>query len=642
MHPIAEPVANRNGTARQDLPRSSIRALVADERFAEAWRMLVPELLSGEQASAWSVARNVLAAAARAGWQPPTKRQARLAMLCTYEGAELAELLGIACLALGVQAELHLAPYGQLEQEILGADSGLSRFEPTHVLIAPTSADLSFPELADDPDGALAAELERWPALWQRIEAQRGARVLQHGFVVPDETPLGHLALRLPGSRPSLVAELNSRLAQSAGKDVLLIDCERLAGRVGKRVWLDPRRWYGMRQPTSHEALPLLARETAAVLAADLGLGARCLVLDLDNTLWGGVLGEDGLDGIAVGEGPDGEAYAAFQEYVAALGRRGIVLAVASKNDEDDARRAFAAKRDMRLRLEDFAVFVADWRRKPEQIAQIAETLGLGLDALVFADDNPAECAEVAAALPEVLTVCLDMPVCERVRALADNPRLELSSLSKEDKGRQRSYAARADATQLRDRSASIEDFWRSLRMRARVRPIDGASLERAAQLVQKTNQFNLTLRRHPRERVERLARDPSVVCRTLELEDRFASHGIVGLAVALPSEPDRETALIDTLLLSCRVIGRTAEIHLLAHLSAAAIERGFKRLRGVYVPGPRNSLVSELYPQLGFLPCEERLSGSAVAEEGEGERQWEYDLLANGPIVSELIAEAS
>ena len=209
------------------------------------------------------------------------------------------------------------------------------------MLLAPTSADLAFPELAESPEALLDAAFERWRILWETIRHDHGARVVQHTFVVPDETPLGHLALRLPSSRPSLVRELNRRLAEEAGDEVLLIDSERLAARVGKREWIDPRLWYRTRQPVAHDALPVLARETAAVLAADVGLAARCLVLDLDNTLWGGVLGEDGLDGIVIGEGPDGEAYTAFQEYARALRARGIVLAVASKNDLEDARRAF-------------------------------------------------------------------------------------------------------------------------------------------------------------------------------------------------------------------------------------------------------------------------------------------------------------
>jgi FkbH-like protein len=602
--------------------------MVSAGRYEDAWRLVVPQLLAGQATAPWSVARNVLRAGASAGWAPSTSRQIRLGVLCTYEAAELSEHLRLACLALGIAAELYLAPYGQLEQELLGGETALARFAPTHLLIAPTSADLGFPELSDAPEEILSEATARWQTLWETARRDHGARVVGHTFVVPDETPLGHLALRLPGSRPSLVRELNRRLAGAAGADVLLVDCERLAARVGKQRWLDPRLWFAARQPYGREALPLLARETAAVLAGDLGLSARCLIVDLDNTLWGGVVGDDGVDGIAIGEGPDGEAYAAFQEYLVALRQRGIILAVASKNDLQAARQPFEQHPGMRLKLDDFAAFVADWRRKPEQIAEIAATLGIGLDALVFADDNPAECAEVAAALPEVSIVSLAGPPSELVRTLGSSQRFELSSLSRDDVARQRSYTARAQAAELRSGASSLDEFWRSLQMRARVRSLDSRSLDRAAQLTQKTNQFNLTLRRHSREEIARLSETPRAICRTLELEDRFADHGLIGLGFAVASDDDPKTALIDTLLLSCRVIGRTAEAHLVSHLAREARGAGYARIRGLYVPGPRNALVADLYPKLGFVAS------------GAHSGCWEYDLLEDSMMDSPYIAD--
>jgi FkbH-like protein len=553
-----------------------------------------------------------------------------VALLCTYEPAELADCLRIACQAFGIQAELYVAPYGQLEQELLGGAGPLSAFGPTHVLLAPSTHDLGFGELAPEPESLVGDALARWRGLWEVIRSDHGARVLQHGFVVPDETALGHLSARVPGSRVTLVRELNRRLAEAAGADVLLLDAERLAARIGKRRWLDARLWQAARQPMSAEALALLARDTAAVLAGDLGLGARCLVVDLDNTLWGGVIGEDGLDGIAVGPagGAEGEAYSAFQEYLRELHARGVVLAVASKNDSEAARLPFERHPGMRLGLEDFAAFVADWRRKPEQLAEIAQTLGLGLGSLVFADDNPAECAEVSAALPDVSVIWLDVPSSELVRTVAASARFEISSLSTDDLRRQRSYVARARAAQLQAGAASLEDFWRSLEMQARVRELDAATLQRAAQLTQKTNQFNLTLQRHTLEDIERLTGRDGTVCVTLELADRFADHGVIGLGMVTRAQDDPDTATIDTLLLSCRVIGRTAEVHLLSHLGQRALAHGMRRLRGYYVPGPRNALVADLYPRLGFVPVE------------GAEHCWEYDLGDSGPLQSLYIAD--
>jgi FkbH-like protein len=604
-----------------------IRMLVQEGRFDEAWRAIVPELLTGASVSAWSVARNLVRAGAATGWSPPCARKIRLALLCTYEAAELREHLKLACSALRIEAELYAAPYGQLEQELLGDTGGLREFGPTHVLIAPTTSDLAFPALAEDPEEVLAAAEARWRVLWDASGSDLGARVIQHGFVVPDEAPLGHLAMRLPGSDVSLVRELNRRLAAAAGTEVLLVDVERLAARMGKERWLDPRLWYAARQPYGSQAATVLARETAGVLAGDVGLSARCVVADLDNTLWGGVVGEEGAMGIVVGDGPEGEAYIAFQDYLRALKDRGIILAVASKNDLEAAQEPFERNPAMRLRLDDFAAFVADWRAKSEQLAELAETLGIGLDAIAFVDDNPAECAEVAAVFPEVTTVCLDMPPSERVRALARSVRFELPALSRDDLARQRSYAARAQAKTLKARASSLPEFWRSLGMRARVRPVDEGSIDRAAQLTQKTNQFNLTLNRRSRAEIERLIHDQTAICMTLELEDRFARHGVIGLGLIVPSDDDPGTAVIDTLLLSCRVIGRTAEVHLLSHLARAARAKGFSRMRGMYVPGSRNGLVADLYPSLGFV--------SANGHDG-----WEYDLAANGPMESLYIAD--
>jgi FkbH-like protein len=604
--------------------RDAVRALVREGRHDDAWEILRPHVLAGDDATTWGLARRVL----EAGLERPAgcRRNVRLGLLCSYESAELAAHLRVACAAFGIALDLYAAPFGQLEQEVLGADTPLARFAPTHVLVAPTTADLAFPELSVSPEETLASELDRWRSLWQEIGARMATRILQHSFVVPDESPLGHLALRLPGARISLVRELNARLGAAAGSSVLLVDAERLAAGIGKRRWFDPRLWHAARQPISYDALPVLARETAAVLAGDVGLAPRCIVVDLDNTLWGGVVGDEGAQGVVIGQSPDGEAFAAFQDYLLALRDRGVLLAVASKNDLALAREPFERNRAMRLRLEHFDAFVADWRPKSDQVAEIAETLGLGLDSLVFLDDNPAECAEVASALPAVTTVPLTVPPSEFVRTVDRRVHLEASGSSADDGTRASSYAGRRRAEALRRETPSLPDFLRSLEMRARVRPVDVTSLERVAQLTQKTNQFNLTLVRRTPEQVERLIGRPRTICRTLELEDRFARHGIVGVAFALPDAEDAATAVLDTLLLSCRVIGRTAERHLVAHLAGAASELGYERLRGLYVPGPRNSLVADLYSKLGFVEV--------------GASRW--DLALDGTFESEYIVEAA
>jgi len=372
----------------------------------------------------------------------------------------------------------------------------------------------------------------------------------------------------------------------------------------------------------------LLARHTAAVVGARLGLTRKCLVLDLDGTLWGGVVGEDGVDGIVLGGGEAGEAFVAFQEYVLELKQRGVILAVASKNNEADAREVFERHPEMRLGLEDLAVFAVNWEDKPANLRRIAQALDVGLDALVLADDNPAERQIVRRLVPEVDVLALPDDPSDFRRALAGYLGFESIAITGEDRRRTAQYRARAAAAELASSAADIESFYRDLRMEAVVAPFDELHLARIAQLVGKTNQFNLTTRRHDAPTLRRFTDDPAYITRYLRLSDRFADHGLVALAIA---RIDGDTAEIYTLLMSCRVIGRTVEDHLLMHICRAAQDAGATRLRGTYLPSAKNQLVADLYQRLGFRLLEETPGGAT---------RWEYDLAQRGPILNEFIAE--
>ena len=281
--------------------------------------------------------------------------------------------------------------------------------------------------------------------------AQRcDARVVQFGFALPDLAPLGHLAARLPGARATAIQALNLRLGRAAGDRVSIVDCERLSALLGKERWFDPRYWHLSKQAVALGALPLLARHTAAVIGAALGLTRKCLVLDLDNTLWGGVIGEDGLGGIRLGGGAEGEAFVAFQEYLLVLKERGVILAVCSKNNEADAKEPFESHPEMRLRLDDLAVFVASWDPKPEQVRGSPPSLDLGLDSLVFVDDNPAEREAMRQLCPEVDVVALPAEPALYARALSQYLPFESSVLTAEDAHRTEQYRARAGAVRPR------------------------------------------------------------------------------------------------------------------------------------------------------------------------------------------------
>ena len=301
-------------------------------------------------------------------------------------------------------------------------------------------------------------------------------------------------------------------------------------------------------------------------------------MLDLDNTLWGGVLGEDGIDGIQLGEGTEGEAFAAFQEHVLALEAKGVVLAICSKNDEPLVRDAFARHPGMRVPLDRIAVLSAGWDDKPAQIRRIAQDLGLGLDSLVFCDDNPVERESVRQLTPEVDVVRLPTDPAGYVRALADYPYFESTRLTEDDLHRTEQYRARAAAAAALGEASSLEDFLDSLDMEATFEPVGRSNLPRVAQLVGKTNQFNLTSRRRSEAELTELVADPATVAFAARLRDRYADHGLVAVVLARADGPDLD---VDTWLMSCRVIGRSLEDLVLERLAAEAHERGCVGIRG-------------------------------------------------------------
>lgn len=600
------------------------RAL-GDEAAALRWAATVTD--AGDDFGAWHSAAAVVRGYG-AGPAAPHLRSARLALLGSYTVAQLGPLLRLAALRRGVALEVHEAAYGQYRQEVLDPGSGTYAFGPDFVLLAVHEGEVALPDHSDDPAGDVEAELRRWTGLWDAVARHSAARVVQHNFAIAPEVPLGHLAATLPGSRYRTTQALNHRLGEAAAGRVSVVDCDRLASYVGKRRWFDPRYWHHARQAVSLEALPLLARHTAAVVAADLGLARKCLVLDLDGTLWGGVIGEDGLAGIRLGGDAEGEAFAAFQEYVVRLKDRGVILAVCSKNNEADAREPFEAHPGMRIRLEDVPAFVANWESKAEGIRAIARTLNIGLDTVAFVDDNPAERQAVRRLLPEVDVVPLPADPALYARCLSEYGGFEPASFTAEDRQRAAQYRARARLARMEAAADSLEDFHRSLRMEAAVSPFTDFDLPRVAQLIARSNQFNLTTRRHGLPALQRFVADPACVHFSLRLRDCFADHGLVSVMIAFRRG---EVLDIDSWLMSCRVIGRTVEAQMLHHLCRRAAQLGCTTLRGTYVPTARNAMVAGLFARFGFEP-EDAAGGTTT---------WRYDLGARGEIAGGLMREA-
>lgn len=531
--------------------------------------------------------------------QPGVRRTARLAVVGSYTTDQLVDLLRLVSTRRGVSLDIYEAGFNQYHQEILDPTSGLYRHEPELVLVAAHEGELRLPHFSAEPDQSIKEEVARWVSLWAAISERSDARIIQTNFVRRPEDPFGHLSSRLPGARSNMIAQVNAHLGLEAGESVLILDCERLASLGGRDRWFDDRYWFRSKQAVGLASLPLMTQHMSALVASELGLSRKCLVLDLDGTVWGGVIGEDGVEGIRIGHGPDGEAFAAFQEYILSLKRRGVILAACSKNDKETAQEPFAKHPDMRLSLEDFAIFDAGWGPKPERIRRIAESLDLSLDALTFVDDQPAERDAVRRAVPEVDVITLPDDPAYYVKSLADYPYFETSSFTKDDSRRTETYQARAAAHDLQSRSATIEDFLASLEMHAVLSEFDDLHLPRITQLIGKTNQFNLTSRRRGPSAVSSMIDDPDVIHFYAKLSDRFADHGLVGVMIGRRIGSVVE---IDTFLMSCRVIGRSLEQAMLAELASRASEMGCDSLKGVYLPTAKNHLVEDLYEKLGFI----------------------------------------
>jgi FkbH-like protein len=575
---------------------------------------------------AWLVGAKLLDSLPKELVSGAARRTVRVAVVGSYTTSQFVPMLRLAAFRAGVDIEVHEGNYDQYQQELIDPSSAVYAFDPDFVVLAVHEGALRLPPYSADPDGDMDRERARWLSLWSAVRRHGHARVIQHTFATRPETPFGHLSVRSSATRESMIRALNGQLGAAAGNDVLAVDCDRLASSFGKRRWFDDRYWYLSKQAVALDALPTLALHTAAVIAGDLGLAKKCLVLDLDNTLWGGVVGEDGVEGLQLGEGPEGEAYAAFQEAVLALKRRGIVLAVCSKNNETDALSAFERHPAMRLRRDDFAAFVANWDHKPDNLRRIASDLGLGLDAFVYADDNAAEREVVRRSLPEVDVIPLTDDPALYARTILEYPFFESSTYSAEDARRTEQYRARHAIAELATSVVDLPSFLRGLEMEAVVAPFDAEHLPRIVQLIGKTNQFNLTTRRHGLADVERFMADPEAICIYLELVDKFADHGLVAVAIARKEEASLD---IDTLLVSCRVIGRTVERVFLARLCVEARRLGCERLVGRYAPTAKNELVRTMYGDHGFV-----LEG-----EQDGTTIWHYDLTQEADIANEFIS---
>jgi FkbH-like protein len=537
----------------------------------------------------------------------------RLAILSNATVDFLAPAIVASAARHGIALEVVQPPFDQVAQQAVNPNSETHRARPDAVLFAidyralPLKLDLGD---ADAAQATIEKTIEYLQTLRDGVREHSHAVCIFQTFAPPPETLFGSLDRVLAGTLRSLLDAVNRELAAMlTGSGDVLFDVAGLAETVGLAAWHDPQLWNLAKLAFCAELIPLYADHVARTIAALRGKSRKALVLDLDNILWGGVIGDDGLEGIKLAQGDaQGEAYLAVQRFALQLRDRGIVLAVSSKNTDEVARQPFLKHPEMLLKLEHITVFQANWNDKATNIRAIAEELSLGLDSMVFLDDNPAERGLVRKLLPQVAVPELPEEPALYARTLAAAGYFEATAFASEDKQRAEFYAGNARRAELKTQASGVDAYLESLDMTITFQPFDATSRARIAQLINKSNQYNLTACRYTEPEVADAEEQPNVFTLQVRLADIFGDNGMISVVICRTAGP--RIWEFDTWLMSCRVLGRRVENMVLREVMRHARLAGVTTLQGVYRPNEKNKIVADHYAKLGFQKFEEEESG--------------------------------
>lgn len=533
----------------------------------------------------------------------PHLLEKKVAVLGGSTTAEVVNILDIFLLKNGIKATFYESQYNRFYEDALFGTAELDTFNPDVIYIHTTQENIvGFPELnasKADCDTALEQEIIRYQSIWQALQRYDCA-IVQNNFELPLRRSLGNLDSQHQNGKAHFINQLNLAFARNAQEcpTLYIQDIHYLSSWIGLQNWYDHKLWCMAKYALSFQALPWLAHNLAGIIKALFGQAKKCLVLDLDNTCWGGVIGDDGLSGIAIGtDSALGEAHHYFQQYVRELKQRGVMLAVCSKNDEQNALSGFSHP-DSVLQAEDFIVFKANWEAKHVNIKAIAEEINIGMDSLVFVDDNPVERNLVSGQLSEVTVPNIGDDVTRYIDFLDRSSYFEPVSLSADDQQRNRYYAENKKRTQAQEQYADYREFLLSLQMTAEIKSFSNAYLTRITQLINKTNQFNLTTQRHTQAEIEAITANQQQIKLYGRLTDKYGDNGLISVVIAEIKERECHIRLW---LMSCRVLKRDMELAMLDSLVHHCLAAGVRELFGYYYATAKNQMVAKHYEQLGF-----------------------------------------
>lgn len=545
----------------------------------------------------------------------------RIALLGGSTTHDIKEMLELFLLNAGIAPVFYESEYNQYWQDVMFDNQELVSFQPDIILIHTSSRNIKdFPGPGDSEERIeeLAEEVyDPFEQMWKKIEDVYQCPVIQNNFEPPFYRLLGNADFTEPYGRLNFINRLNAKFAAYAQghKNFLINDINYLASCYGIQKWADPLYWHMYKYACAIQAIPELAYNLANIIKSVYGKNQKAFVLDLDNTLWGGVVGDDGADNIEIGqETPMGQLYSEFQGYLKAHKDLGILLTVNSKNDEENAL-AGLNRPDSVLKPEDFLVIKANWENKDRNIAEIAQELNIGTDSLVFVDDNPAERHIVEAQMPGVKVPEIK-DAASFITTLDRAGYFEVTSLSEDDLKRNEMYKANAERRKQEAGYTNYTDYLLSLDMKAQIKPFEPVYMARISQLTNKSNQFNLTTKRCSQAEIEGLAQNPAYITLYGKLEDKFGDNGVVSVVFGHRDEADGTLFHIDLWLMSCRVLKRDMESAMMDELVSKCREAGTCRIKGYYYPTAKNGMVKEFYGVQGFVK---------TGEDAEGNTEWEF-----------------
>ena len=537
------------------------------------------------------------------------QKKIKVAILSSFTINGLEEALRVKCAESDITCATYLCGYGQYNQDILDQSSKLYEFSPDITfMIIDTRSVLStlfytpYTIPADDRRTYIDKRVADFVNLVKTFKNRTGSKLVLTNCSIPTYSPYGICEVRTEYGLKEMVYDFNARLSDAFRSDpqVFLFDFNSFVAKYGEINVLDYRQFLVGDIKVSLSYIPHLAEELMGYVKANLGVNRKCIVLDLDNTLWGGIIGEDGFDRIDLSLKPPGMAFMEFQRVLLALYQRGVILAINSRNNEDEALRAIRDHPFMVLREEHFATMKINWSDKISNMKEIAQELNIGLDSIVYFDDDPINRELMSKAIPQIKTI--DLP---------DDPSLYASTLmqindfntlvmTNEDRKRGEMYREEHKRTELKRSSSNLEDFLKQLEIRVTMKKANNFTIPRIAQLTLKTNQFNLTTRRYQEEDVETLAQDHTKLIGCAQTQDKFGDNGITGVYIVNKNHVDKEW-FIDTFLLSCRVMGRGIEDAMMGYILSKAKEEGVIKVKAEFIPTKKNKPCEQLLPNFGF-----------------------------------------